>query len=551
MSDRSSAVERLKSELFDVLVIGGGVNGAVSAAALSARGYKVAIIDRNDFAAFTSQSSSNLVWGGIKYLENYEFFLVNKLCRSRNVLLESFPSMIKEIRFFVPIERGVKFKHSIPALMAGTWLYWSIGRGFTKTPRFLRKSTLSAEEKHIKQGQFAGGVEYSDAYLLEHDSRFVFNFVKSAASNGATAVNYIASMGSTRSVDNTWQTSFCDNETGEKGTISSKVVINAAGPYVDQVNGMNQVASSAKHVLSKGVHLIVKRIASGDRVLTFFDNQDRMFFVIPLGPVSMIGTTDTPVVREESKVTDEDRKYVLDNINSRLDLPTRLTVDDIISEKCGVRPLAVDKPEKSIPAYPPNYDQQDSSNSGKKWFSLSRKHILDIDSDNNYLSILGGKLTDCLNVGEEVVDVVEGLGFSAPSPYHKWYGEPSLNEQERFYAAADTLDLEQFAIGETFEPLKDRLWRRYGTHAFNLLDKISQDPAQGKSYISGAAYLACELDYERESEMITKLEDFVRRRTRLELILGREELKQMECLQDVCKILFPENHEQKWQEFIR
>lgn len=549
MTLRDDNIQKLTTTKVDVLVIGAGINGAVSAAALAAHDCRVAIIDRGDFASFTSQESSNLVWGGIKYLENYEFLLVRKLCKSRNHLLKNYPSMIKEIRFFAPIEKNVKIEHSVPVVMAGIWLYWSMGNGQTRRPRLLSNETLKKEEPSLNMDRFQGGVEYSDAFLLEHDSRFVFNFVKSAMDHGGIAANYIEATSSTRNSEGLWQTKFLDLEKGTSGTIESRIVINAAGPFVDSLNGKNRIASSAQHVFSKGIHLIVKRIAKPKHVLTFFDDQDRLFFVIPLGPVSVIGTTDTPMNNPHAEVTQEDRNYVIDNINRRMCFDEPLTLADIISERCGVRPLAIAKEKPSIPAV--ETASQTDAMAGKKWYALSRKHILDIDAEQNYLSILGGKLTDCLNVGEEIVDAVRNMGVQVASAPVRWYGEPPESERVRFYQAADKENLEGFRLGDTFEPLKERLWRRYGLAAFELLEKVKNDRQAQRSYLPGAAYLTCELEYQARTEMITKLEDFVRRRTRLELILGHQAVIDLPGLKEVCSILFGTQGEAKLNEYIR
>ena len=130
--NRERNLEALKSRLFDVLVIGGGINGAVSAASLAAKGARVALVDKGDFASCTSQESSSLVWGGIKYMENFEFGLVANLCKSRNELLSRYPDSVKEIRFFCPHEKANR--HSLLKLFAGTWLYWTLGRGGTRKP---------------------------------------------------------------------------------------------------------------------------------------------------------------------------------------------------------------------------------------------------------------------------------------------------------------------------------------------------------------------------------------------------------------------------------
>ena len=188
MSIRKQQIDRLSSTVFDVLIVGGGINGAVSAAALAARGVKVGLIDARDFAGFTSEQSSNLIWGGIKYLESYEFALVARLCKARNTLLKYYPSAVEEIRFLTSIPKS--FRRHPRLVWAGAWLYWLMGRGFTKTPDYLSTRKLEQEEPVINTSLCRGGIEYSDAYLHDNDARFVFNFVRSAVDKGCTASNW-------------------------------------------------------------------------------------------------------------------------------------------------------------------------------------------------------------------------------------------------------------------------------------------------------------------------------------------------------------------------
>ena len=157
MKLRRTNVEKLQAETFDVMVVGGGINGAVAAAALSARGAKVALVDKGDFASFTSQESSNLAWGGIKYLESYEFGLVRKLCKCRNQLIESYPSTVKEIRFFTTLTRG--FRHHRFLVFMGSFLYWIMGSFFTRCPKLLSRGHIEDEESIIDTREAVGGVE--------------------------------------------------------------------------------------------------------------------------------------------------------------------------------------------------------------------------------------------------------------------------------------------------------------------------------------------------------------------------------------------------------
>src|SRR4051812_20445442 len=190
---RTANVKKLGEGTYDVLIVGGGINGAVAAACLAARGARVALIDKADFASFTSQQSSNLAWGGIKYMESFEFPLVRKLCVSRNHLIRSYPSTVQEIRFYAVHERG--FRHGLWKLAMGTWLYWLIGSFFTKTPRLLSRADIKREEPIINLDKSDGGFEYSDAYLHDNDARFVWNFIRGALNYGCVATNYVESLG--------------------------------------------------------------------------------------------------------------------------------------------------------------------------------------------------------------------------------------------------------------------------------------------------------------------------------------------------------------------
>jgi glycerol-3-phosphate dehydrogenase len=147
-----------------------------------ARGAKVALIDARDFAGFTSQQSSNLVWGGIKYMEGYEFGLVAGLCKWRNELMDSFPSTVKEIRFLMTLTHKFRFHPWI--ILASSWLYWLLGRGKTRTPRLLSKHQIQQTEPLIDTSAGRAGIEYSDAFLHDNEARFVFNFVRSSRDKG-------------------------------------------------------------------------------------------------------------------------------------------------------------------------------------------------------------------------------------------------------------------------------------------------------------------------------------------------------------------------------
>jgi glycerol-3-phosphate dehydrogenase len=289
-------------------------------------------------------------------------------------------------------------------------------------------------------------------------------------------------------------------------------------------------------VFSKGIHLIVPRVTPSDRVLTFFADDGRLFFVIPMGDRTCVGTTDTRVPDPDTHVTEDDRSFVLANINKRLKLPRTLTVDDIISERCGVRPLVVGA---------------DQGGNHRDWFQLSRKHVLDVDPARRHVSVFGGKLTDCVNIGEELTRTVQQLGVAVPSPRAPWYGEPGDDVRARYASRAAALGLgalDDDGAGRP-ESVAARLWRRYGDDAALLLDEIERDPVARQPALPGAADLRCEVAYAGRNEMVTTLEDYLRRRTRLLLTLGRRELIAMPALRDVSALLFGANAEARLAEF--
>ena len=533
MKLRESNIRKLDQGVYDVLIVGGGINGAVSAAALSGKGARVALIDQRDFAGFTSQQSSNLAWGGIKYLESHDYGLVRKLCLSRNHLIRSYPSRVREIRFLSTIEKGFRFHPWF--LWAGTWVYWLFGNGFTRIPRLLFKPTIRREEPAIAIENAAGGFEYSDAYLCDNDSRFVFQFVRSAMDRGCIAANYVESLGARRDGD-LWIARARDVIDGKAFEIRSKVLINAAGPFVDEHNQRTGEQTEHHHLFSKGIHLIVPQITPDQRILAFFADDGRLFFVIPMGARTCIGTTDSRVESPFTEVTDEDRRFVLDNINKRLKLPRPLTRADIIAERCGVRPLVVKaKAEGNI----------------RDWMQLSRKHEIDVNRGRAHLSIFGGKLTDCVNVGDEVAGIVSELGVDLPYPRYKWYGEPHPSVLEEYRHQAQLMNLDSYTFPGAMESLTSRLWRRYDEKALRLLEDIREDPRQAEVLIEGTEYRRCEIALATRQEMIVKLEDFLRRRSKIALVVRRENIRKAPGLMEACEILFGEQAREKFDEYFQ
>ena len=526
MALRQTHIERMRDGSFDTLIIGGGINGAVSAASLAGRGASVALVDRGDFGHFTSQASSNLVWGGFKYLENYELWLVFKLCQSRNRLMRSYRDNIKEIGFYAALDEKGPYPPWFAAL--GALGYWIIGQFGTRWPRLLSRDTIEREEPAIDTTDVAGGIEYRDGILIDNDARFVFSFVRSAIEAGAAAANYVEMVSATREGDR-WIAKLRDVDSGEEFQTMAKTIVNAAGPFVDETNRSWGLTTKHRIVYSKGIHLVVPRLTTRhhDKVLAFYDDTERLFYVIPMGRRSVIGTTDTRVDTPFTTVTDDDVDFLLEQINARMDLDAPLSRDDIIAERCGVRPLVVESDGA-------DHDDVD-------WTKLSRKHAIEADGRRRIVTIFGGKLTDCLNVGEEVAEEIERLGVPLERDLHNWYGEPARATRKEFFRQARLMKLDRVRDKPEVEPLSDRLWRRYGRRAFAMLDAIREEPAMAEDIMGSADYIRVELHEAARSEMVTKLEDFMRRRSKIELVVSDRDIADSPGLREVAEILFGED----------
>ena len=269
-------------------------------------------------------------------------------------------------------------------------------------------------------------------------------------------------------------------------------------------------------------------------MLTFFADDGRLFFVIPMGRRTCIGTTDTRVDEPEVEVTDADRRFVLDNINKRLNLKAPLTEADVIAERCGVRPLAV------------------AGGNGKTrdWMQLSRKHVVETHVPDKHVTIFGGKLTDCLNVGDEICEEVQSLGVTLPFPNRKWFGEAPDEVRDEFFHQARLMGLDELTVSYASERLSTRLWRRYGAHALAMLEAIRADPAQAEILIEGTEYTRCEIEQTARREMIVKLEDFLRRRSKIALVERKSDLARSEGLRETCRILFGDEADERWREYF-
>ena len=486
---REQALDALDGGTFDAVVVGGGINGAVSALALSAHGLRVALVERHDFASGTSQESSCMVWGGFKYLESRDLKLVADLCDSRNRLARAYPTRLAEARFLAALDHGAPFPPWFAAL--GAVAYWGLGRLATQPPRHRSAGTIGRLEPAVDTAAVRGGIEYSDYLLVDNDARFVSEMAFASLRHGATIANRVEVVGAEHGTEG-WRLSLVDRVTERTMEASAPLVVNAAGPHVPVLGDLLGSSTGNRLVFSKGIHLVVPRITDSGRILAFFDDGERLFYVLPMGERSVVGTTDTPVDDPEVAVTDGDRTVLLEQINARLDLVSPLSHEDVIAERCGVRSLVVEPGD---------------STDGRDWTELSREHAVEVDETLGVVSVLGGKLSDCLNVGEEVVEAAAACGLTPGPSRGRWYGEPGPTARRRFDARATGLALGPQVAAD--------LWRRQGMRAFPVLDLVDADRSLGEPMGGLVPMTEAEVRVMAESEWIVEADDFLRRRTML------------------------------------
>lgn len=511
----SSSLDLLRHGTLDAFIIGGGINGAIAALALSRTGYRTALADKADFASFTSQSSSNLVWGGIKYLENSELFLVRQLCKARNLLFATYPHRVKEVRFTTLIAQDDKYDPW--QIYAGTWLYWLLGGEYTKRPRRFLRHELAKKFPELEGAKVSEIIEYSDGQLPENDARFVYRFIQDAREAGALCQNYLevqsASFNPHRKV---WQITVKDHLSDRKAIVTSRVLINCAGPFAERICQVANVKNHHKHLFSKGVHLVVRRKVLDGKVVTFFAQDGRPFFVIPMGPYSCVGTTDTPVASPHAVATDEDRAFILDNINGRLFANDPIRPDEVIFTRCGVRPLAVELGQV--------HDGQED------WTQLSRKHILADHELERFIALYGGKLTDCLNVGDEMIDTVSTWLDQKPLARERWI----RGDNEDVLAV-----LQSRMKGLGLAISAEELFGRYGDAALTVLEQCQKVPDGGELVAEEIPYLWGEMAYIAEHEQVVTLEDMLRRRTLISHLLKPEDILASPWLDRLAAMISP------------
>lgn len=380
---RFAAVAKLKSEVFDLVIIGGGVTGAGIALDAASRGMKVALLEKRDFASGTSSKSTKLIHGGLRYLKQLELGLVREVGSERAIVHRMAPHLVTAEKMLLPLIKGGTY--GTLSTSFGLWLYDALAnvQGEDRRKMLDKKETLDIEPMLAKEALLGGG--YYAEYRTD-DARLTIETLKTAAQFGATLLNYAQ-------VENLLYRDRvigvrCKDLPGEDFfDVEGLCVVNAAGPWVDQLRHTDHSLNGKRLFLSKGVHIVVPRERLPIRQAAYFDAPDgRMIFAIPRHRTTYIGTTDTPYEGDPDRISvlREDVEYLLDAANNMFP-KAELNVHDVESSWAGLRPLIYEE--------------------GKSASEMSRKDEL-FCSPTGLISIAGGKLTGFRKMGEKVVNLV-------------------------------------------------------------------------------------------------------------------------------------------------
>ena len=493
------------SQGFDLAIVGGGINGCGIARDAAGRGLSVFLCEMNDLASGTSSWSTKLVHGGLRYLEYFEFRLVREALIEREVLWRMAPHIIRPLRFVLPHHEGLR-----PAwvLRLGLFLYDHLGaRRLLPTSRSV-DLTQGPLAEPLKPGAFTRGFEYSDCRV--DDARLVVLNARDAADRGAVIRPRTRAVAAARDGSD-WALTVVNGATGARETIRAQALINAAGPWVEQVLGQVVGQSArAKVRLVQGSHIVVPRLYDHDRAYMFQNTDGRIVFAIPYeGDYTLIGTTDRDYEGDpaDAATSEEEVNYLCSAVSGYLARP--VTPGDVVWTYSGVRPL---------------YD--DGAREAK---AATRDYVFELEAEDGaapLLSIFGGKITTYRRLAEAALAKLSPY-LSTLQGKHGWTDREPLPGGDFDVLALEAL-AEEIARDYPFAGagLAGRLARAYGTRARAILGAARALEDLGQHF--GATLTEAEVRYLVEQEWAQTAEDILWRRTKLGLRLAADEAVALE-----------------------
>jgi glycerol-3-phosphate dehydrogenase len=492
--NRREALERLRCERFDLLVIGGGATGAGTALDAASRGLSVALVEATDFAAGTSSRSTKLIHGGVRYLEKAvkqldrsQFALVRDALAERAVLLRIAPHLTRPLPLLTPLYGLLQ----IPYYLAGLKMYDLLaGRANLAPSRFLSRSAANERFPMLRSAGLKGGVLYYDGQF--DDARMNVAIALTAADEGAAVANHLEVAELLKEGGRIRGALVLDRLTGERWEIAARVVVNATGPFADQLRLMDDPDAPRLLDTSSGVHVVLdRRFAPPDTGLLIPRTEDgRVLFLLPWLGHTLVGTTDQPApLSADPQATEEEIEYVLRHLRRYFDLPVGRS--DVLAAWSGLRPLVSDDRKAGTA-------------------SLTRDHLISV-SESGLLTITGGKWTTYRKMALDAVERAIRIGGLAPRSASRTAGLP-LRGAGR-YRAEGHQELERAGLASD---VARHLNRAFGDRATEVADLAAQ--GYGERLVPGYPHIEAEVLYAAREEMACTADDVLARRTRLSFL---------------------------------
>lgn len=476
------SIDRLAGTHYDLLVIGGGINGAAIANIAAGRGLKVALVEKNDFASGTSSKSTKLVHGGIRYLENFEFDLVGEALHERHIQLRCAPHLVKPLQFLIPVYRGDK--RPLWMMRLGVYFYdrlsgkYSIGR-----PKSLSKNDVLRLEPNLKKEGLKGGVTYFDAQM--DDARLCLENVLTAAQKGADVANYVKVVSFMKEDGRAVGVKACDSIKDVEFEIHADKIIGAVGPWTNYLLRLDD-PSAKKHLrTTKGVHIVYPGEISKNALLIPSDSDKRIFFVMPWMGNSLIGTTDTDSIKNPDRIKADDAdidylfcaaKRVFPNIDFKK--------ERIITTFAGLRPLI--------------------RRGGIAPSKVSRKHVT-FKTQSGIVFVIGGKYTTYRKIAQDCVNNIAGTREAKDEKEYPLYGGGGVANDFTATASWYSLSLETLKM----------LAGKYGARYVDVLSLTEESPHLKETFCRCNPFIKAQIIYSIKVEMAQTAEDIIDRRLSL------------------------------------
>ncbi len=478
---------------YDVLIIGGGINGAAVANTASLNGLSVALIEKDDFASGTSSKSTKLVHGGLRYLENFEFDLVREALVERSIQIKSAPHLVKPLAFIIPVTKSDP--RPLWMMRLGVFLYdFLSGKYLVEKHRSLSIGEILQLIPGLNAPELLGGVMYYDAQM--DDARLCLENVLQADYHGAHAANYVEAVSLIKELGKARGVVARDRLTGKTFEIKSKKIVCCVGPWTNIFMGKEKSQSPQKVRTTKGVHLVYQGQICPHALLFSTKKDKRVFFIIPWLGNSLIGTTDTDFTGSPDavSVTEGDVDYLLEEAAKALPLYS-FKRENIITTFAGLRPLVY---QEGSPAH------------------VSRKHVIR-ESYSGIFYVMGGKYTTYRSIAEDCVKRLIKTKLIDTQQRYPLYGGGKIEEHPDRVA-------EEFNVPPA---VVSSLMGIYGSRYKDVLGLVKKDTRLKEPITGTSPVIKAQVKYAIETEMACKAEDILWRR--LSLGYTQKDLSEVEA----------------------